>query len=95
VSGHPQKQEQASTPRSLKNTGSKNVIAARLRQARREKQVTQVDLAALLAAYGVNVNQASISKIEAGDRPVFDYEVKAIAEALVVNAGWLLNVEEL
>lgn len=73
----------------------KNIIAARLRQIRREKQVTQVDLSALLAAYGVHITQASISKIEAGERPVYDYEVKAIAEALVVNAGWLLDVEEL
>ena len=75
----------------------KNIIGRRLREARlnRQPRVTQVDLVALLSAYGVIINQAAISKIESGDRPVLDYELKAIGEALVVEVGWLINEEKL
>ena len=69
----------------------------RLKEARRSRdpKVTQIDLSALLSAYGVNINQTGISKIESGDRPVLDYELKAIGEALVVEVGWLINEEKL
>ena len=51
-----------------------------MRQARRYAQprVTQEDLAARVQAYGVPLNQASISKIEKGTRVVTDIELKAI-----------------
>lgn len=68
-----------------------------MRQARlnRTPKVSQIDLSALLFAYGVIINQASISKIESGDRPVYDYELKAIGEALVVEVGWLIDEDKL
>ena len=78
-------------------TGKKNIIGDRLREARlsRTPKVTQIDLSALLSAYGLVLTQAAISKIESGDRPVFDYELKAIGEALVVDVSWLIKEDKL
>ena len=83
--------------RKLGDRKPRNIIGGRLREARlnRSPKITQIDLSALLSAYGVVINQAAISKIESGDRPVFDYELKAIGEALVVDVGWLINEDKL
>jgi transcriptional regulator with XRE-family HTH domain len=55
---------------------------------------SQDDLSARVAAYGVALNQASISKIENGTRIVTDVESKAIASALAVSVTWLIEEEE-
>lgn len=75
----------------------KNIVGERIQQARlqRTPKVTQEDLSVLLEAYGLTLNQSNISKIEAGQRPVYDYELKAIAEALAVRVGWLMDEQEL
>jgi hypothetical protein len=33
--------------------------------------------------------------MEAGDRPVYDYELKAIGAALAVKVSWLIDEEEI
>jgi len=38
-----------------------------------------------------DIDQPIISRIEKGERLVTDYEIKAIAKALKVSVGWLLN----
>jgi hypothetical protein len=75
----------------------RNVIGPRVREARyaRRPRMTQMDLAALLVAYGAPISVTGLSKIEAGTRAVYDFEVRALSEALVVPAAWLLQVEEL
>lgn len=47
-------------------------------------KITQEDLAARLARFGIEVTQAQVAKLENGDRPIFDYELVAIAKALRV-----------
>lgn len=66
--------------------GSKNIIREKVREARKKSTppLTQQDLSAKLCAIGFNIDRVSISKIEAGDRFIADYEVVAIAKALVV-----------
>jgi transcriptional regulator with XRE-family HTH domain len=54
-------------------------------------QVVLEDLAARLQFAGLKIDQAMISRIEHGMRLVTDYEVKAIAKALKVSAGWLID----
>lgn len=75
---------------------SKNVIGDRVRLARHKTKpkVTQTDLLARLEVRGVNLEKTSISKIEAGTRPVTDIELLAIADALHVSVNWLLEREE-
>jgi transcriptional regulator with XRE-family HTH domain len=40
---------------------------------------------------GLKIDQAMISRIERGLRLVTDIEVRAIAKALKVSAGWLID----
>ena len=71
----------------------KNIIGFRVRKARRmaKPPITQRDLAARLEVMGLKADQSVISKIESGQTPVVDYEVKAIAEALKISPGWLID----
>lgn len=73
-----------------------NIIADRVRDARakRKPALTQDELSGQLAALGVTIDRAGISKIESGTRSVLDYELKAIAKVLGVSVGWLLGVEK-
>lgn len=72
--------------------GSKNIVGKRVREARLKAIpiITQQDLSARLEVLGYNIDRVSISKIEAGDRFVADYEVVGLAKALGVSVDWLL-----
>ena len=71
----------------------KNLVGARVRQARKSAKppITQTDLVARLQVLVMRIDQAGVSKIESGKRPVFDTEVVALAKALKVSVGWLLE----
>jgi hypothetical protein len=75
---------------------SANIIAERVQKARTRHKppLTQDELSGKLAALGVNIDRAGISKIEIGVRCVLDLEVKALAKALGVSVGWLLGMEK-
>ncbi len=72
---------------------SRNIIGERLRQARynSKPRVTQEELAARLQVMGIHIDRTKIAKIENGTRPVYDYELTAIAKALKLDAGWLIK----
>ena len=72
----------------------KNIIGNRIRKARQNAKppLTQSDLVARLQLEGLkDIDQPIVSRIEKGERLVTDYEIKAIAKALRVTVGWLLN----
>lgn len=71
----------------------RNVVGPRVRAARclAKPPITQEELAARLQVMGLKVDQAPISKIEKASRPVFDFEVVALAKALGVPLDWLLG----
>ncbi|MCH5187829.1 MAG: helix-turn-helix transcriptional regulator [Oscillospiraceae bacterium] len=69
----------------------KNIIAERLKQVRKEKHITQSELAARLQVLNVNIDQQMISKIEKNDRQVTDYEVACICECLKIEPAWMLQ----
>ena len=75
---------------------SKNIVGPRVREARKiaKPPITQKDLVARLEVLGLEIDQSMISKIEQGIRPVFDYELVKLAEALKVSVGWLLSKEK-
>ena len=70
----------------------KNIIGRRVKQARisGKPPVTQIDLVARLQVLGMKIDQSGVSKIETGRRPVLDYEVVTLADALKVSVEWLL-----
>ena len=56
--------------------------------------VTQKDLSARLEVQGLNIDQAMVSRIEKGERPVMDYELIAIAKALKIPSVELLRQDD-
>ncbi len=73
----------------------KNIISRRLAEARQGCRpiLTQDALSGRLARLGVLLDRAAVAKIENDLRHVRDYELKALAEALGVEVGWLLGDE--
>lgn len=62
----------------------RNITGKRIQAVRRSQtpKVSQDDLSGRLAARGLTLTRTQIAKIENGKRPVFDYELFAIAKAL-------------
>jgi transcriptional regulator with XRE-family HTH domain len=78
----------------IKPMKKKNIVGTRIRKARLDAKppITQSDLVARLQLEGLkDIDQPIVSRIEKGERLVTDYEIKAIAKALKVTVGWLLN----
>lgn len=82
--------------RNPKSTGGtpRNVVATRVRQARLAIDVTQDQLSGRLAKRQVFLDRVAITKIENGQRCVFDFELKGLAETLKVDVRWLLGMQE-
>lgn len=58
-----------------------------------EPPLTQDQLAGRLAVKGIFLDRVAITKIEAGQRCVFDFELPIIAEVLNVDVRWLLGLQ--
>jgi hypothetical protein len=73
---------------------SRNICGDRVREARTagKAPLTQDQLAGKLAAKGVSLDRVAIAKVECGLRCVYDFEVRALAEVLRVEVGWLLGI---
>jgi hypothetical protein len=54
--------------------------------------MTQDQLAGRLAREGLQLDRVAIAKIEGGIRCAFDFEVKALATVLKVDARWLIGI---
>lgn len=77
------------------NRRNRNIAGPRIRQARLmfSPRLTQDQLAGKLAALGIQLDRVAITKIETGTRCVFDFELRGIARALMVDVGWLLEMK--
>ena len=72
--------------------GDRNICGHRIRQARHipKEPIKQEELARKIQEMGcTGMTKAIISKIERGERPVIDAELKIFAEALGVTLDWL------
>ncbi len=68
-----------------------NLCGKRIKLARVNKEMAQVDLAAALSVdYELDLQQTRISAIERGERHVGDKELVAIADILDVTVEWLV-----
>jgi len=54
----------------------------------------QLNLMSQRNAYGLNIDQAMVSRIEKGERPVMDYELVAIAKALKIKSAESLSDDD-
>lgn len=71
----------------------KNIVGPRIRRARLDfdPPLTQDQLSGRLAAKGLSLDRVAITKIECGNRAVFDFELPTIAEVLKVDLQWLIT----
>lgn len=76
--GHILKREKPPVPRNVVGRAVKKIRTAA------QPRISQEDLCGRLAKFGVVLTRPQIAKIEAGRRPVFDYEAVAFARALKV-----------
>lgn len=68
-----------------------NLCGKRVKLARVEKDMKQVELAAALSVdHGIEITQKGISNIEIGVRRVTDIELAALAKTLDVSITWLI-----
>lgn len=73
--------------------GNRNLIGARVTQARNAKDMKQVDLLSKLQLAGVDMSVPALSLLEGQKRPVSDIELNALADILEVSVNWLLGRE--
>ena len=79
-------------PRKLE-LGDRNIVGARVTQARLDLGMKQVELLAKLQLAGVDMSAPALSLLEGQKRPVSDIELNALADILNVSVDWLLGRE--
>ncbi len=73
--------------------GNRNIIGARVTEARKMRNMKQIELLAQLQLYGVEISTPALSLLEGQKRPVSDIELNALADILGVSVDWLLSRE--
>lgn len=71
--------------------GDKNIVGARVTEARLARGMKQNELLARLQTAGVDLSTPALSLLEGQKRPVSDIELKALADILEVSVDWLLG----
>lgn len=71
--------------------GNRNIIGARVTEARTEQNMKQNELLAKLQLKGIEISSPALSLLEGQKRPVFDFELNALADVLGVSVDWLLG----
>ena len=73
--------------------GDRNMVGARVTEARLNAGMKQVELLAKLQTSGIDISIPALSLLEGQKRPVSDFELGALADALSVSVEWLLGRE--
>ncbi|MGM9573761.1 MAG: helix-turn-helix domain-containing protein [Hominicoprocola sp.] len=80
-------------PRRLE-LGDRNLIGARVTQARKMQDMKQIELLAKLQTEGIDISSPALSLLEGQKRPVSDFELAALSKILNVTVDWLLGKED-
>ncbi len=70
--------------------GNRNIIGARVTEARKKKNMKQTELLTQLQLHGVEMSTPALSLLEGQKRPVSDIELNALADILEVSVDWLM-----
>ena len=73
--------------------GDRNLVGARVTEARNNIGMKQVELLSKLQTAGVDISIPALSLLEGQKRPVSDIELDALADILSVTVDWLLGRE--
>lgn len=71
--------------------GNKNIISKQLTTFRKQRNLSQSELAAKMQILNVNIDQQMISKIEKNQRQVTDYELACFCKCLNVKPEEMLK----
>ncbi len=71
--------------------GDRNIIGARVTEARQAQGMKQIELLAKLQLAGIDISSPALSLLEGQKRPVSDIELNALANILNVSVDWLLG----
>lgn len=71
--------------------GNRNMIGARVTEARKNKNMKQIELLTQLQLTGIEMSTPALSLLEGQKRPVSDIELNALANILEVSVDWLLG----
>ena len=74
--------------------GNRNMIGARVTEARNNLGMKQTELLSRLQTTGVDISIPALSLLEGQKRPVSDFELNALADILNVSVGWLMGRED-
>ena len=74
--------------------GSRNIVGARVTEARQMRGMKQVELLARLQTRGIDISVPALSLLEGQKRPVTDIELAALSDILSVSVDWLLGRTE-
>lgn len=72
--------------------GRSNICGEQIRRFRRERKLSQGELAAKLQLQEVQLDQKAVSRVEKGERFVADFELVAFSRALRVSLEELLGM---
>lgn len=78
-------------PKPTAPSGEKNHISKRLIELRKERKLSQRDLARMLQLAGYDMDKSVITRIETCKRYVTDIELKAIHDVLDVSYDYLID----
>jgi transcriptional regulator with XRE-family HTH domain len=71
---------------------NKNLCGKRVKMARIDMEMTQIDLSAALSVdLGMEISQKALSRLEKGQRLVRDIELVALGKILEVSIEWLVT----
>lgn len=74
--------------------GSKNLVGARVTEARQMRGMKQVELLARLQTRGIDISVPALSLLEGQKRPVTDIELAALSDVFGISVDWLLGRTE-
>ncbi|MEG2146714.1 MAG: helix-turn-helix transcriptional regulator [Lachnospiraceae bacterium] len=78
-------------PKLRTKTGEKNLIGLRLKNLRKEHNLSQRDLARQLQLAGFDMDKNVITRIETNKRYMTDLELKALTEIFQVTYDYLID----
>ena len=81
-------------PKPTGSSGEKNLVSSRLIELRRQKGLSQRDLAHKLQLAGYDMDKNVITRIETNKRYVTDIELRALSQVLGVSYAYLIDGED-
>lgn len=74
--------------------GDKNIVGHRVTEARKARNMKQIELLKKLQLAGIEISRPALSLLEGQKRPVSDFELSALADILDVDVNWLLGKQQ-